>query len=46
MRKGFKTEANAIAREVRKELGLATASPLDVWQLAEHLEIPLIPCRV
>ena len=39
MRRGFKTEANAIAREVRKELGLATASPLDVWQLAEHLEI-------
>ena len=43
MRRGFKTEANAIACEVRGELGLAPASPLDVWQLAEHLEIPVIP---
>ena len=30
VRRGFKTEANAIAREVRKELGLDIASPLDV----------------
>ena len=43
MRRGFKTEANAIAREVRGELGLAPASPLDVRRLAEHLEIPMIP---
>ena len=41
MRRGFKTEANAIAREVRSELGLAPTSPLDVWRLAEHLEIPV-----
>ena len=43
MRRGFKTEANATAREIRSELGLAPTSPLDVWQLAEHLEIPVIP---
>ena len=43
MRRGFKTEANGIAREVRSELGLAPASPLDVWRLAEHLEIPVLP---
>ncbi len=43
MRRGFKSEANAVAREVRGELGLAPASPLDVWRLAEHLEIPVIP---
>ena len=43
MRRGFKTEANAIAREVRAELSLSSTAPLDVWQLAEHLDIPLIP---
>ena len=43
MRRGFKSEANAIAREVRAELALSPRSPLDVWRLAEHLEIPVIP---
>ena len=43
MRRGFKTEANAIAREVRAELSLYRTSPLDVWRLAEHLEIPVVP---
>ena len=43
MRRGFKTEANAIAREVRAELSLSHTSPLDVWRLAKHLEIPVIP---
>ena len=43
MRRGFKTEANAIAREVRSELGLDPASPLDVWRLAEHLDILVLP---
>ena len=43
MRRGFKTEANAIAREVRAELALSNTSPLDVWRLAEHLAIPVIP---
>lgn len=43
MRRGFKTEANAIAREVRAELSLSRTSPLNVWRLAEHLEIPVRP---
>ena len=42
MRRGFKTEANAVAHEVRAELSLSRTSPLDVWRLAEHLEIPVI----
>ena len=43
MRHGFKSEANAIAREVRAELSLYRTSPLDVWRLAEYLEIPVVP---
>ena len=43
MRRGFKTEANTIARDVRNELGLARTSPVDVWRLAEHLGIPVMP---
>ena len=43
MRRGFKTEAHASAREVRAELSLSLTSPLDVRKLAEHLAIPLIP---
>ena len=42
MRRGFKTEANAIAREVRDELDLTPTSPLDVWSLADYLEIPVL----
>ena len=43
MRRGFKSEANAIAREVWAELSLYRTSSLDVWRLAEHLDIPVIP---
>lgn len=43
MRRGFKTEANSVAVEVRSELGLRAADPLDPWRLAEHLAIPVIP---
>ena len=43
MRRGFKTEANAIALEVRAELSLSHTSPLDVWRLAELLDIPVVP---
>ena len=43
MRRGFKTEANAIAREVRAELSLSRTAPLDVRRLAEHLDIPVTP---
>ena len=40
---GFKSDANRIARELREELGLQSASPLDPWALAEHLGIPVVP---
>lgn len=43
LRRGFKTEAEEIAREVRVELGLSPVSPLDPVALAEHLEIPVRP---
>jgi Zn-dependent peptidase ImmA (M78 family) len=43
LRRGFKTEANDIAREVRTELGLAAVDPLDPWALANHLAIPVTP---
>lgn len=43
LRRGFKTEANDIARQIRQEQGLVLADPLDPWRLAEHLEIPVVP---
>jgi hypothetical protein len=43
MRRGFKTEARAISREVRGELGLRPIDPLDPRALAEHLSIPVVP---
>jgi Zn-dependent peptidase ImmA (M78 family) len=43
LRRGFKTETNDIAREVRDELGLAAEDPLDPWKLARHLAIPVTP---
>jgi hypothetical protein len=41
MRRGFKTEARALAQEVRGELGLSALDPLDPWVLAGHLAIPV-----
>ena len=43
LRRGFKTEANEIAREVRHERGLAVEDPLDPWRLAGHLAISVDP---
>lgn len=43
LRRGFKSEANEIAREVRGELGLGPSGPLDPWKLAAYLSIPLLP---
>ncbi len=42
LRWGFKAEANTIARNIRRELGLAPADPLDPWRLAAQLEIPIV----
>jgi Zn-dependent peptidase ImmA (M78 family) len=41
LRRGFKSEANRDALEVRAELGLRPHSPLCPWALAEHLLIPV-----
>ncbi|MCX6071145.1 MAG: ImmA/IrrE family metallo-endopeptidase [Chloroflexi bacterium] len=43
LRRGFKTEANDVAREVRATLGLRLADPLDPWALARDLGVPLVP---
>ena len=43
MKRSFKTAANTIARDVRNELGLVRTSPVDIWRLAEHLAILVMP---
>ena len=45
LRRGFKTECNARARELRVELGLESHAPLCPWMLCEHLEIPVLDLR-
>jgi Zn-dependent peptidase ImmA (M78 family) len=41
-RRGFKTEANTRALEVRAELGLGALDRFDPFVLAEHLLIPVV----
>jgi Zn-dependent peptidase ImmA (M78 family) len=43
MRRGFKTKAEAIAIELRSELGLTAHDRLDCTQLASHLAIEIAP---
>jgi hypothetical protein len=43
LRRGFKKEAHAFAREVRADLGLTPVDPLDPFTLADFLEIPVYP---
>jgi hypothetical protein len=42
-RRGFKSEANATAREIRAELGLKDLDRLDPTVLATFLEVPVVP---
>lgn len=42
LRRGFKSEAAALALEVRTELGLGQLDRLDPRQLAQHLDIPIV----
>ena len=42
MRRGFKTEAKEIARQIRGELRLNLTDTLDPWKLADWLEIPIL----
>lgn len=41
LRRGFAAEAKRMADDVRAEIGLAPAAPLDPWQLADHLAVPI-----
>jgi Zn-dependent peptidase ImmA (M78 family) len=41
-RRGFKTQAESIAREIRAELGLKALDRLDPFAVAEHLDIPIL----
>lgn len=41
-KRGFKSEAKGITAEVRAELGLTAYDRLDPFQLADHLEIPVL----
>jgi Zn-dependent peptidase ImmA (M78 family) len=43
LRRGFKAEADALAREVRGELGLRLVDRFDAPRLAEHLGIDIVP---
>ena len=42
LRRGFKSEANELAREMRRELRVELDAPLDPWLLAEHLGVPVL----
>jgi hypothetical protein len=43
LRRGFKTEAASTAGEVRAELGLGPLDRLDPLELADWLDIPVVP---
>lgn len=43
LRRGFKKEAEELAVELRRELGLVEHAPIDIFALAEHLCIPTVP---
>lgn len=42
LRRGFKTEAAALGREVRNELGLSQFDGLDPRKLADHLDVSVV----
>lgn len=41
LRRGFKTEANQLSKDIRRELELAPEAPLNPWELADYLGIPI-----
>ena len=43
LRRGFKTEADWYAADVRKSLGLGASDPLCPWSLADHLNHIVVP---
>ncbi len=42
LRRGFKSEAEALALAYRDELGICHTKPLDMFLLAEHLAVPTL----
>lgn len=42
LRRGFKTEAELIALEIRGELSLTAVHRLDPYMLADHLAVPIV----
>lgn len=42
LRRGFKSEAEALALAFRDELGIRHSKPLDMFLLAEHLAVPTL----
>lgn len=42
IRRGFKAEAEAYAVDFRRELSLRPVAPMDMFRLAQHLEIPAL----
>lgn len=43
LRRGFKAECERISEALRKELGLTIYDPLDAFNLAAHLNVPVHP---
>ena len=43
MRRGFKAEAERLAERTRTDMGLRPHEPLDIRQLAKHLNVEVIP---
>lgn len=43
LRRGFKSEANQISRQIRNELGLKYSDPLNPFELANYLGIKVVP---
>jgi Zn-dependent peptidase ImmA (M78 family) len=43
LRRGFKSEANWYAKEMRRELRLTSYGVLCPWKLADHLGFPVVP---
>ena len=42
LKRGFKAEANNLARELRSELGIGARGKLCPWELAKYLHIPIL----
>jgi hypothetical protein len=46
LRHGFKAEANRTSLHLRRSLGLAPEAPIDLYALADHLEVIIAPLTI